>query len=123
MGTQLAALVVTDTNYVGSAGLVYAVESVSPSAVGVFSVTSTSSGVSLVLAGSLDYETTTRYTVVVNATDAGNPPDGPPLTGRATVVVVVGDVNDVAPTLQQASYTTFFTRSAAPAELSLQVRL
>lgn len=55
----------------------------------------------LTLSRHLDYETTQRHSLVVTATDKGNPQ----LSANLTVLVEVQDVNDNLPVFEQAEYT------------------
>ena len=49
---------------------------------------------------SLDREKTSEYNLVVTATDAGRPP----MSSKATVKVIVSDMNDNRPVFSKASY-------------------
>lgn len=55
----------------------------------------------ITIAQELDYETTTSYTLTIQAFDNGDPP----LNDTATVVVMVTDVNDNDPIFTQSKYT------------------
>jgi protocadherin-16/23 len=54
----------------------------------------------LTLARHLDYETAQRHSLVVIATDTGEPP----LSANLTVLVEVQDVNDNRPVFERAEY-------------------
>ncbi|XP_078678305.1 protocadherin Fat 4-like [Branchiostoma floridae x Branchiostoma belcheri] len=62
----------------------------------------------VVLADTLNYESTTQYTLTVTATDAGNPP----LSSDATVSVTVGAVNEFAPVFTQDPYAASVNENA-----------
>jgi len=55
----------------------------------------------ITLARHLDYETAQRHSLVVHATDTGEPP----LSANLTVLVEVQDVNDNRPVFERAEYT------------------
>jgi hypothetical protein len=62
----------------------------------------------LTLNGNLNYETQTKHTCVVKATDAGNPT----LSGYACVDINVLDSNDERPTFRQLTYNVTVQESA-----------
>ncbi|KAL1139416.1 hypothetical protein AAG570_006400 [Ranatra chinensis] len=55
----------------------------------------------LTLASRLDYETAQRHSLVISATDAGEPP----LSANLTVLLEVQDVNDNAPVFERTEYS------------------
>jgi protocadherin-16/23 len=55
----------------------------------------------ITLARHLDYETAQRHSLVVHATDTGEPP----LSANLTVLVEVQDVNDNRPVFERAEYS------------------
>ncbi|NWX92829.1 CADN protein, partial [Nothoprocta pentlandii] len=64
----------------------------------------------VVVAGPLDHEAVTRYSLVVTATDMGQPP----LTGSATVSVTLQDVNDNGPEFEAPYNPVVWENTAAP---------
>ncbi|NXD06594.1 CADN protein, partial [Nothocercus nigrocapillus] len=64
----------------------------------------------VVVAGPLDHETVTQYSLVVTATDMGQPP----LTGSATVSVALQDVNDNGPEFEAHYNPVVWENTAAP---------
>ncbi|XP_019645842.1 PREDICTED: protocadherin Fat 4-like [Branchiostoma belcheri] len=62
----------------------------------------------VVLADTLNYESTTQYTLTITATDAGNPP----LSSDAIVSVTVGAVNEFAPVFAQDPYAASVNENA-----------
>uniref|UniRef100_A0A663N2N9 Neural-cadherin-like n=2 Tax=Athene cunicularia TaxID=194338 RepID=A0A663N2N9_ATHCN len=64
----------------------------------------------VMVAGLLDYETVTRYQLVVIATDMGQPP----LTGSATVLVTLQDVNDNGPEFEAHYNPVIWENTASP---------
>lgn len=63
----------------------------------------------LTLARRLDYETAQRHTLVVAATDTGEPP----LSTNLTVLLEVQDVNDNPPVFERTEYTVTVSESLA----------
>ncbi|XP_054259476.1 protein dachsous-like [Macrosteles quadrilineatus] len=61
----------------------------------------------LTLARQLDYETAQRHSLVVSATDAGEPP----LTANLTVLLEVQDVNDNPPVFERTEYVVTVSES------------
>ncbi|RMC15145.1 hypothetical protein DUI87_07327 [Hirundo rustica rustica] len=64
----------------------------------------------LVVAGSLDHETVAQYKLIVIATDMGQPP----LTGSATVLVTLQDVNDNGPEFEAHYNPVVWENTASP---------
>ncbi|NWT65859.1 CADN protein, partial [Prunella himalayana] len=64
----------------------------------------------LVVAGLLDYETVAQYQLIVIATDMGQPP----LTGSATVLVTLQDVNDNGPEFEAHYNPVVWENTASP---------
>ncbi|CAG9820098.1 unnamed protein product [Phaedon cochleariae] len=62
----------------------------------------------LTMAGRLDYETSQRHTIVITATDMGNPP----LSANLTVFVEVQDVNDNPPVFERNEYSLSILESS-----------
>lgn len=109
-----------DATYIGT-GLTFAILSVSP-AVGGFRIANTSAtSADIFLTAALDFEIHQSYEIVISASDQGNLPIDPVMTATATVHVLVGDVNDIAPSILSSSFTTFFTRAAFPSQLNLNI--
>lgn len=71
----------------------------------------------LTLARRLDYEAATRHSLVIVATDDGEPP----LSASLSVVVEVQDVNDNPPVFERAEYTVSVLESLAANSQVLQV--
>lgn len=61
----------------------------------------------LTLARRLDYETAQRHSLVVSATDAGEPP----LSANLTVLLEVQDVNDNPPVFERTEYSVRVSES------------
>ncbi|KAF2981864.1 hypothetical protein EK904_011818 [Melospiza melodia maxima] len=64
----------------------------------------------LMVAGLLDYETAAQYQLIVIATDMGQPP----LTGSATVLVTLQDVNDNGPEFEAHYNPVVWENTASP---------
>uniref|UniRef100_A0A8C5INF3 CADN protein n=1 Tax=Junco hyemalis TaxID=40217 RepID=A0A8C5INF3_JUNHY len=64
----------------------------------------------LMVAGLLDYETVAQYQLIVIATDMGQPP----LTGSATVLVTLQDVNDNGPEFEAHYNPVVWENTASP---------
>uniref|UniRef100_A0A8C9MJX2 CADN protein n=1 Tax=Serinus canaria TaxID=9135 RepID=A0A8C9MJX2_SERCA len=64
----------------------------------------------LMVAGLLDYETVAQYHLIVIATDMGQPP----LTGSATVLVTLQDVNDNGPEFEAHYNPVVWENTASP---------
>ncbi|KAJ7403125.1 hypothetical protein BTVI_80547 [Pitangus sulphuratus] len=64
----------------------------------------------LMVAGLLDHETVTQYHLIVIATDMGQPP----LTGSATVLVTLQDVNDNGPEFEAHYNPVVWENTASP---------
>lgn len=63
----------------------------------------------LTLARHLDYELSRRHSLVVMATDSGDPP----LSANLTILVEVQDINDNAPVFDQSVYSVKVSESMA----------
>ncbi|XP_030835681.1 cadherin-23 isoform X4 [Strongylocentrotus purpuratus] len=86
----------------GNTGLIiYSFESLSRTQ-GPFTVDPYTGVVEISTTAGLDRETQDEYTMIVIAVD--QPASGQPMTGTATVSVIVTDVNDNAPTFRDISY-------------------
>ncbi|XP_063968862.1 cadherin-23-like [Lytechinus pictus] len=86
----------------GNTGLIiYSFESLSRTE-GPFTVDPYTGVVEISTTAALDRETQDEYTLIVIAVD--QPASGQPMTGTATVSVIVTDVNDNAPTFRNISY-------------------
>ncbi len=83
---------------------------------GLFSVVP-STGEIVLSGGQLDYERNTSHTLEVLAVDGGSPP----LTGTATVVITVGNINDRPPAFGQLVYRTFVRDDDMPRRTNLFV--
>ncbi|XP_010150049.1 PREDICTED: neural-cadherin-like, partial [Eurypyga helias] len=64
----------------------------------------------VMVAGLLDHETVTQYQLIVTATDMGQPP----LTGSATVLVTLQDVNDNGPEFEAHYNPVVWENTASP---------
>ena len=71
----------------------------------------------IVVAGPLDHETVSEYSLVVMATDTGSPP----LSAEVEVVVDVLNVNDESPQFTESLYTGSISEDTAPGTLILTV--
>jgi len=69
------------------------------------------------VAGALDYDTTTSYSLTVRATDGGTIPK----TDDATLTISVTNVNDVVPTFSQSEYTANVNENVATSTSVLTV--
>lgn len=65
----------------------------------------------------LDYESATWHTMIITAEDYGSPP----LSANATVTVLVTDVNDNAPVLNNESYTLSLLENTTVGDVVMQV--
>lgn len=61
----------------------------------------------LTLARRLDYETAQRHSLIVSATDSGDPP----LSANLTMLLEVQDVNDNPPVFERTEYTVTVSES------------
>ncbi|XP_055493537.1 protocadherin Fat 4, partial [Leucoraja erinacea] len=66
----------------------------------------------------LDREVQGEYTLLVTATDAGEPP----LTGTGTIIIIVKDLNDNSPLFEQNLYTTTISEATSTGTVILQVK-
>jgi hypothetical protein len=120
--SALTSLTAIDTTYIGD-GLTFAIASVSPpSSNGLFRLVNTSATtVDVFLTAPLNFEQQTTHSMVITATDTGNPPNDPSQSTSMTLNLGVINVNDLPPVILSSAFTIFYTRSRVPGPLSVLV--